>query len=455
MIKREQSELRFFGTDGVRGAVGQEPITPEFCLQLGWAVGKTVASSSGTLAIIGKDTRISGYLIESVLEAGLVSAGVNVGLLGPIPTPATAYLVRTLGADLGLVISASHNPFTDNGIKFFDRKGQKLSEQQEHAIEELLEGPMSVVHSSRLGKARRIEDAQDRYVEFCKRTLVDGPDLRGLKIVLDCANGAGYRVAPRVLTELGAEVQALAATPDGMNINMKCGSTDTRNLARTMIKSKADVGIALDGDGDRVVMVDRTGAVFDGDDLLYVIAASRHRKNRLSGGVVGTTMSNLGLEHALRDLGIPFVRSDVGDRNVQQLLIREGWVLGGESSGHLLCLDIASTGDGVVSAIQALSEMQETGKSLKELTKPLKKYPQVVLNVDVPNPRSVAESAPVRRARQNFERMLDGTGRVLVRPSGTEAVVRVMVEAVEAPLAETYAERMAELVRLRGTNGHK
>ena len=455
MIKLQPPGLQYFGTDGIRGTVGQDPITPEFFLRLGWAVGRTVFSESGALALIGKDTRISGYLIESVLEAGLVSAGVNVGLLGPIPTPATAYLAQTLGADLGLMISASHNAYTDNGIKFFNRNGQKLSELQEQEIEELLTVPMSVVQPWQLGKAHRVEDALDRYVEFCKSAVVDGADLRGLNIVLDCAHGAGYRAAPRVFEELGAEVNVLAVEPDGMNINDQCGSMDTRILVRTVQEFEANIGIALDGDGDRVVMVDETGMIFDGDDLLYVIAHARHRANRLSGGVVGTTMSNLGLEHALRDLGIPFLRSDVGDRSVQRLVAENGWNLGGESSGHLLCLDIAQTGDGIVSALQVLSVIRETGKSLAELTEPLNKYPQILVNVDVPHPRAVSESAPIRRACRDLERTLGESGRVLVRSSGTEPVVRVMVEAMEPGLAETYAKRMEALVRQEGSSEYQ
>ncbi|MCE2436883.1 MAG: phosphoglucosamine mutase [Pseudomonadales bacterium] len=438
--------MEYFGTDGIRGKVGELPMTPGFCLDLGWAAGKFVAEHSGSLAIIGKDTRISGYLIESVLEAGMVSAGINVGLLGPQPTPAVAHLMGELHADLGLVISASHNPYTDNGIKFFLRNGSKLAKSDEARIERWLREPIEIVEPGRIGKAQRIDDAQDRYVEFCKSTMNQGVSLAGLSVVVDCAHGAGYRVAPRVFEELGATVHTLANEPDGLNINVRCGSTDTRALRASVASHAADVGIALDGDADRALMVDREGDCYDGDDILFVIAASRLRQGRLSGGVVGTTMSNSGLERALGELDIPFVRSDVGDRNVSQLVAEKGWHLGGETSGHVLCRDHVGTGDGIVASLQVVGEMASSKKTLRELTARFVKVPQVLLNIPVANPRDSLGNGSVQNAIKELERVLDAEGRVLVRQSGTESMVRVMVEHHDAHAAESHATRLANTI---------
>ncbi|MDP2784280.1 MAG: phosphoglucosamine mutase, partial [Sulfurimicrobium sp.] len=424
---------KYFGTDGVRGKVGEEPITPDFVMRLGNAAGRVLAqgrSGKGERpsVLIGKDTRISGYMLESALEAGLSAAGVDVLLLGPMPTPGVAYLTRALRAQAGVVISASHNPFEDNGIKFFSASGNKLSDATEQAIEAELEQPLRIMPSAQLGKARRVNDAAGRYIEFCKSSFPNELDLRGMKIVVDCANGATYHVAPPVFHELGAEVIAVGNQPDGLNINQDCGSTSPEALIAAVQKYGADVGIALDGDGDRVMMTDRSGKLFDGDQLIYAIAKFRQEQGFLKGGVVGTLMTNLAMEHALEKLGIPFARAKVGDRYVLELIQERGWYLGGENSGHILCLDRHTTGDGIISALQVLEALKLSGNSLSEFTQELVLYPQVLINVPVAKGFDFRASAEVQAAVAQAERALDGTGRVLLRPSGTEPLLRVMVE---------------------------
>jgi len=439
-------ERDYFGTDGIRGRVGDTPITPDFCVHLGWAVGKVLASSGAPMVVIGKDTRISGYMIESALEAGLASAGVDVNLFGPIPTPAIAYLTRTLRADAGIVISASHNPYDDNGIKFFDADGNKLPDEMEVAIEERLRQPVVSVGAEALGRAYRVDDARGRYIEFCKGTVNRGLHLRGLKVVLDCAHGATYAVAPGVFSELGADVTVIGAEPDGTNINHECGSTHPDAVAEKVAEIGADVGIAFDGDGDRVVMVDDSGQVVDGDDMLYIIAKSGFMRGRLSGGVVGTIMSNLGLERALETCGIPFERAAVGDRYVLERMRARGWELGGETSGHIVCLSLTTTGDGIVAALQVLVAMVEGGRSLAELRNGMRKLPQEMVNVRTNNPGGVAGSSLVDEAIRCIESDLGDQGRVVIRPSGTEPVVRVMVEGERAEEVAEHAASLAAVV---------
>lgn len=438
---------KYFGTDGIRGRVGEYPITPEFCLRLGWAVGRVFSRQGESHVIIGKDTRISGYMLESVLESGLVSAGVNVSLLGPMPTPAVAYLTRTLRADAGIVISASHNPYYDNGIKFFDRHGNKLPDQVELEIEAQLEGEIACVDSDRLGKAVRVGDAPGRYIEFCKATVNRGFSLRGLNVVLDCAHGATYHVAPGVFEELGADIDVIGHAPNGTNINDGCGSTRPQALVARVRETGADVGIAFDGDGDRVVMVDAQGEVVDGDELLLIIAEHRARLGQLAGGVVGTVMSNFGLERACARLGIPFDRAKVGDRYVLELMKEKGWQLGGETSGHLLCLDLTTTGDAIVAALQVLAALVEQQRSLNDLKQGMVKLPQTMINVEVPNPAAQAACPSVTRAVQAMDTRLCGRGRVLIRPSGTEPVIRVMVEGEDPDEVRAIAEELAGVVR--------
>jgi phosphoglucosamine mutase len=442
---------RYFGTDGIRGRVGEDPITPEFCLRLGWAVGKVFAQAPGVAGrephiLIGKDTRISGYMLESVLESGLVSAGANVSLMGPMPTPAVAYLTRTLRADAGIVISASHNPYFDNGIKFFDGAGNKLADRIELEIERQLDADMVCVDSHQLGRANRIDDAAGRYIEFCKASVSRGFRLAGVKVVVDCAHGATYHVAPQVLEELGASVTLIGAEPDGFNINEGCGSTATENLARMVKERQADLGIAFDGDGDRVIMIDGQGAEVDGDELVYAIAMQRQAVGSLQGGVVGTLMSNFGLELALKQAGIDFFRANVGDRYVLEALRERDWDLGGESSGHILCLDITTTGDAIVAALQVLSAMLESGRPLHELTRGMHKMPQTLLNVKVAEPTRRARAAEVLAAVDAKSEALAGRGRVLIRPSGTEPVVRVMVEGESAREVAAVADELAAVV---------
>ncbi|MBV1914945.1 MAG: phosphoglucosamine mutase [Pseudomonadales bacterium] len=443
---------KYFGTDGIRGEVGLGSITPEFMLRLGWAAGKVFSGGNNSKVLIGKDTRISGYMFESALEAGLSSAGVDVCLLGPMPTPGIAYLTRTFHAQAGIVISASHNAFQDNGIKFFSGQGEKLDDETEHQIEAqmaLSETQMTVVNSSDLGKAYRITDAAGRYIEFCKSTI-PSIDLSDMTVVLDCANGATYHIAPNVFKELGATVISLGIEPDGLNINRDAGSTNPENLAKKVLEVGADIGIAFDGDGDRVVMVDHTGRVVDGDEILYVIAADQKQSGRLKGGVVGTLMSNLGMEQALARLDIPFSRANVGDRYVMADLASQGWSLGGESSGHIICLDATTTGDGIVSALQVVSAMILDGKTLAELTCDIRKLPQLMINVRIGaevNAKTLCESELLVSEVARIDREFNGKGRVLLRPSGTEPLIRVMVEGEDTALVNAYAEELAETVR--------
>jgi phosphoglucosamine mutase len=437
---------KYFGTDGIRGRVGDYPVTAEFMLKLGWAAGRVLGSSGGDLVVIGKDTRISGYMFESSLEAGLIAAGIDTRMLGPMPTPAIAYLTRTLHACAGIVISASHNAYVDNGIKFFSGEGSKLSDEVEHAIEAELEKPMETVESDRLGKAERVEDAAGRYIEFCKSTIPSRTTLKGLKIVVDCANGATYHVAPSVFHELGADVTAIGASPDGLNINLECGSTHPEHLQKMVRELGADVGIALDGDGDRVLMVDSSGVLLDGDELLFIIAMSRLQQGNLNGGVVGTLMSNLGLEHALQSHNIAFDRADVGDRYVLERLKQNHSMLGGESSGHIICLDRTTTGDGIVSALQVLAAMVKTGKPLHELKTGMRKYPQRMINVPVTKTVDLTDVSDVQAAVKSAEQRLAGRGRVLLRPSGTEPVVRVMVEGEDEKQVIEEADQLASIV---------
>lgn len=438
---------KYFGTDGIRGRVGEGVITPEFVLKLGWAAGQVLAKEGTGSVVIGKDTRISGYMFESVLEAGLSASGLDVKLLGPMPTPAIAYLTRTLGAKAGIVISASHNPYHDNGIKFFSASGTKLDDSIELQIEAQLEQDMTVVPSEKIGKAGRMADAGGRYIEFCKASIPSVTRLKGLKIVLDCGNGATYDVAPKVFAELGADVVVIGNTPNGININLACGSTYPKNLAQHVLQHNADLGIAFDGDGDRVIMVDHKGEVVDGDELLFIIARDHLRNGRLKGGVVGTLMSNLGLELALKQLGVGFVRSKVGDRYVMERLQEHQWILGGESSGHIICLDHNTTGDGVISALQVLVAMVHSGLSLYELKKGMTKMPQTMINVKLKSQdANIAQHVEVQAAVQRVEQQLADKGRVLLRPSGTEPVIRVMVEGEEQAVVDRYAKELAEVV---------
>lgn len=437
---------RYFGTDGVRGRVGHWPICPEFVLRLGWAAGRVIRDQGGDRVVIGKDTRLSGYMFESALEAGFSAAGVHCDLLGPMPTPGIAYLTRTLQAGAGVVISASHNPHYDNGIKFFSADGMKLDDAAESRIEGLIDGQMDVEGPARLGRARRISDAPGRYVEFCKSTVGRGLTLQGLKLVVDCAHGATYHVAPAVFRELGADVRVLGDRPDGLNINVECGSQDPRALQAAVVESGADVGIAFDGDGDRVVMVDARGQVVDGDPLLYVIAADRHRENALEGPVVGTHMTNLGLQHALDRLGVELRRAKVGDRYVLEALRAERGVLGGESSGHIICLDRTTTGDGIVSALQVLEIMVGEGAGLAELVGPVERYPQRTVNVPIPEGSAPLEDQELQRLVADTEAVLGDAGRVLLRPSGTEPVLRVTVEGPDDAEVRRAVERLAASV---------
>jgi phosphoglucosamine mutase len=435
---------QYFGTDGIRGRVGQDPMTVEFAVRLAHAAARALAPHGGTV-LIGKDTRVSGYMFESALEAGFVAAGVNVKLVGPLPTPAIAYLTQSLDCDFGIVISASHNPFDDNGIKFFNGQGAKLSDALEREIEKGLSAQPTTVESIRLGRAVRIDHAGLLYEEQCRSTFPAGLTLEGVKLVVDCANGAGYKVAPRVLAALGAEIIPIGCSPNGRNINADCGSTHPALLQLTVKGVHAQVGIALDGDGDRLVMVDHQGQLVDGDQLLYVLACGRQRAGLLHGPVVGTVMSNLGLEHALNAAGIEFVRAAVGDRYVLELLRERGGVVGGESSGHLLCLDQATTGDALVSALQILAIMQSTGQTLAELVAPMVRYPQVLLNVPVARPIALDHEA-IQAAVLAANARLAANGRVLLRASGTEPVIRVMVEGREQGLVREVAEELARIV---------
>lgn len=436
----------YFGTDGIRGRVGRSPITADFVLKLGWAAGKVLAQGHGGHILIGKDTRISGYMFESALQAGLSAAGVDVRLLGPMPTPAVAYLTRTFHARAGIVISASHNPYYDNGIKFFSGQGVKLADDVELAIEEALEYPMETVESTDLGKVERILDAGGRYIEFCKATIPNSIELRGLKLVVDCANGATYKIAPSVFQELGALVVSAGVKPDGLNINDGCGSTHPEYIQQLVREHEADVGITLDGDGDRVLMVDDKGELLDGDQLLYIIARQRQLCKNLGGTVVGTVMSNLGLEHALAEIGLTLKRASVGDRYVLDMLRKGGWVLGGESSGHIIYLDYTTTGDGIISALQILAAMLQSGRSLHELKQGMNKYPQHMINVPLTQRVDITSLPQIKHAVNEAEISLAGMGRVLLRPSGTEPLVRVMVEGIDALKVEKIATQLADVV---------
>jgi len=440
---------KYFGTDGVRGRVGEHPITADWILRLGRAAGIVLAANDKRGVVIGKDTRVSGYMFESALEAGLAAAGANILLLGPMPTPAVAYLTRTLYACAGIVISASHNPYEDNGIKFFSANGEKLEDEVEQAIEDEMDQPFVTVNSAQMGKAERVDDAAGRYIEFCKGTVPFGTLLTGMRITLDCANGATYKVAPAVLKELGARVNVIGNAPDGLNINDRCGSTQPAAMQEQVVQSGADLGIALDGDGDRVVFADDSGELVDGDELLYIIASARKAAGILTGGVVGTVMTNFGLELALKDLGIPFIRTSVGDRHIHRALVDHGWTLGGEASGHLLSLDRTSTGDGIVSALQVLEVMVRSGKSLRELRQGMRKFPQTMINVPVsPEGRSRFQDSPaINRAVRDVESELNGKGRVILRPSGTEPVIRVTLEGADSSQVERLANQLADTVR--------
>ncbi|MEH8016784.1 phosphoglucosamine mutase [Rheinheimera muenzenbergensis] len=439
---------KYFGTDGVRGRVGDFPITPEFAMKLGWAAGRVLSQRGTRKVLIGKDTRISGYLLETALEAGLIAAGIDVRLLGPMPTPAVAYLTRTFRAEAGIVISASHNPYYDNGIKFFSADGTKLPDEVELAIEYELEQPMLCQPSDKLGKATRIDDAAGRYIEFCKSHLPNHMSLNGLSIVIDCAHGATYHIAPAVFKELGAAVTVIGATPDGFNINDHCGATHTELLQKTVLETKADLGIAYDGDGDRVMMVDHSGRVIDGDEIVYVIARAAKAQHKLQGGVVGTLMSNLGLELALKELDIPFARSAVGDRYVMELLREKNWRIGGENSGHVLNLDHTCTGDGIIASLQVLTAMIEAGLSLAEFSQGMHKLPQVLLNVKFEKGTAPLEKQHVKQVIAQVEAELNGSGRVLIRKSGTEPLIRVMVEGEDETQVRQYAERIAAAVKI-------
>ena len=438
---------KYFGTDGVRGKVGTYPITPDFALKLGWAAGKVLASQGSKMVLIGKDTRISGYMLESALEAGLAAAGLSAAFTGPMPTPAIAYLTRTFRAEAGIVISASHNPYYDNGIKFFSAKGTKLPDEIEEAIEAMLEQPMDCVESAELGKASRINDAAGRYIEFCKGTFPAHLGLEGYKIVVDCANGATYHIAPNVLRELGAEVIEIGTDPNGLNINEKCGATDVTELQAKVVETKADVGLAYDGDGDRIMMVDHLGNKVDGDQILFIIAREALRSGQLKGGVVGTLMSNMSLEIALKMLGVPFLRANVGDRYVLEKMVENDWMLGGENSGHIIIADKNTTGDGIVASLAVLAAMAQHKLSLNELASAVKLFPQVLINVRFAGGENPLESDAVKSVAADVEKRLEGKGRILLRKSGTEPLIRVMVECQDAELAQQCAEEIAEAVK--------
>jgi phosphoglucosamine mutase len=438
---------KYFGTDGIRGTVGNYPITPDFFLKLGWAAGKVFANEGSGFVLVGKDTRISGYMFESALESGLTAAGVGTRLLGPMPTPGIAYLTRTLRAKAGIVISASHNPYYDNGIKFFSVHGTKLPDEVEEQIEFYLDSPMTTANSSSLGKAKRQVDAAGRYIEFCKGSIPSRLDFKGLKIVVDCAHGATYHVAPHVFREVGAEVFVIGDEPDGININDECGATNPNKLAQAVLTQQADLGIALDGDGDRLIMVDHKGEVVDGDELIYIIAKSRLREGLLYGPVIGTLMTNLGMEIGLRHLGVKLLRANVGDRYVMEMLVENEGILGGEGSGHIICLDRTTTGDGIISALQVLAEMHSTGHSLYELKSCMQKFPQVLINVKTEKKINPDHCDSLQKAVKAVEQKLGCEGRVLLRASGTEPLIRVMVEGRYENTVNEHANELADAVR--------
>ncbi|HLR17696.1 MAG TPA: phosphoglucosamine mutase [Alcanivoracaceae bacterium] len=436
---------KYFGTDGVRGAVGAFPITPDFVLRLGWAAGSVFAERGHSKITIGKDTRISGYMFESALQAGISAAGVDVLLLGPMPTPAVAYMTSTFNAQAGIVISASHNPYTDNGIKFFGHNGRKIPDEVELEIEARIDSELSMAAANKLGKVRRIVDARGRYIEYCKSTVLGRLNLEGMKIVVDCANGAAYHIAPDVFEELGATVIPIGVSPDGLNINEGCGSTNPELLQQTVLETGADLGVALDGDADRLIMVDHNGVLVDGDELLYLLAMDRKERVGLE-GVVGTLMSNLGLEQALAREGISFLRARVGDRYVVEKLEEKNWIIGGEGSGHLLCLDSASTGDGIVAALQVLAALAHRQQTLREALAGMQKLPQEMINVRGDNRNNVSSHPKVVEAIQAAEQQLANKGRVLLRPSGTEPLVRVMVEGEDATQVAAVCKELADVV---------
>jgi phosphoglucosamine mutase len=440
---------KYFGTDGIRGKVGEHPITADFMLKLGWAAGQVLTrhAQGKKRVLIGKDTRVSGYMFESALEAGLIAAGVDVDMLGPMPTPAIAYLTRAFRASAGIVISASHNPVGDNGIKFFAADGYKLPDDVELEIEALMDQPLVTNGSFSLGKARRISDATGRYIEFCKGTLPSGFSLSGLRVALDCAHGATYNAAPKVFKELGASTITMGNEPNGFNINDQCGSTHMVGLQELVLSEKADFGVALDGDGDRVLLVDENGEIVDGDELIYIIAQHRHASVEGCNGVAGTQMSNLGLELALKEMGIPFTRTKVGDRYVVEALNAKGWSLGGEASGHVLCGDLNTTGDGIVAALQVILAVSESGKTLSELKAGMSKFPQTMINVRLAKKVDISDNQVINEAVADAEAKLDGRGRVLLRPSGTEPLIRVMVEGEDQVLVDQLVSDMAKIVQ--------
>ncbi|PSU22579.1 phosphoglucosamine mutase [Photobacterium kishitanii] len=441
------AERKFFGTDGIRGLVGEGPITPEFVMKLGWAAGRVLSQTGAKKVLIGKDTRISGYMLESALEAGLAAAGLKAAFTGPMPTPAVAYLTRTFRAEAGIVISASHNPYHDNGIKFFSAQGTKLPDEVELAIEAEMEKPLTCVESALLGKAYRIDDAAGRYIEFCKGTFPNHLSLEGYKIVVDCAHGATYHIAPKVFSELGADVITIGCEPNGININDKVGATDVAALQAKVLAEKANFGIALDGDGDRIIMVDELGNKVDGDQIAYIIARDALRCGELKGGVVGTLMTNMGMEVALKNLGIPFVRAKVGDRYVMEELIKNNWLIGAENSGHVILLDKVTTGDGIVAGLQVMASIVASKMSLKELSDGMTMFPQVLENVRFKGDSDPLQSAAVLAATEAVEQKLGDNGRVLLRKSGTEPLIRVMVEGQNAADVKQYALEIAKAVK--------
>nr|WP_297348999.1 phosphoglucosamine mutase [uncultured Glaciecola sp.] len=439
---------KYFGTDGIRGKVGESAINPEFVMRLGYAAGKVLAGQGTNKVLIGKDTRISGYMLESALEAGLSAAGINIGLLGPMPTPAVSYLTKTFRSEAGIVISASHNPYYDNGIKFFASTGHKLDDAIELAIEAQLEKPMVCVESDKLGKVTRINDAAGRYIEYCKGTFPSELSLKGLKIVVDCAHGATYHIAPDVLSELGAEVIEIGTSPNGTNINHQVGATSMRATVEAVKEHKADIGFALDGDGDRIMMVDENGKVIDGDEIIFIIAREALRNGQLQGGVVGTKMSNLGMEVALEKLGVPFARADVGDRYVMEMLLAKNWKIGGENSGHVLNLNLAPTGDGIVAGLQVIAAMLRSDMKLSVLNSGFTRFPQRLINVKFADPsKNPLESDEVNAIVKKAEEEMGDNGRVLLRKSGTEPLLRVMVEAIDKSLSDFWAEKIADVVK--------
>ncbi len=437
---------KYFGTDGIRGEIGKAPMTPDFVLKLGWAAGKALASHGSSLVVIGKDTRISGYMLETALQAGLVAAGVNIRLLGPMPTPAVAYLTRTFRASAGIVISASHNPFQDNGVKFFSSDGTKLTDETELLIEKYLDQDIETVSSENLGKVERVDDAAGRYIEFCKRSIPNDISLEGLKIVVDCANGATYHVSPHVFSELGANIIKIGVEPNGVNINENCGATSLATLQASVVEHQADLGVALDGDGDRLMMVDHKGEVVDGDEVLAIIAAHKQAENTLGQHVVGTLMSNLGLEKAIESMGLNFHRADVGDRYVMDIMRKTGGMLGGESSGHIIARDRIATGDGTIAALQVLHALIVSEKSLHDLKQVMKKYPQTLVNVRIKAKIDLAQNLEIQDAVKQAESQMGARGRVLLRASGTEPLIRVMVEADSEDETKQLANMIAMVV---------